>query len=377
MVDYSSELLSLFEKRKDSENFLYRLTSELKNAQTQYVCIFGAKELGVFLVNTFLKLNTNIKIDFFCDNDKKKWGREICNNIKCISPEELEIYKNDVAIIIASKSWKEIMEQLHSNHFRKIYPVFSMIYLNFNFFYNDKLNYLQNKYLNVIDMFADQESKRTYFTVIRNLFVDSPVYADYTEICCGKQNFAEGIIELNENEVFVDCGAYDGDTVKQFLQEVHNRFSEVHAFELDKTNYIKLGKTVETLGKSLQCKVSTYNVGLWDKEEIILYNNHADESSRITDQGNAEGKVVPLDSILEGKKVSFIKMDIEGAELQALQGAKNIIMKQQPKLAISIYHSLEDLWQIPSYIKNIAPQYKLYLRHHTTAYYDTICYAIP
>ena len=86
--------------------------------------------------------------------------------------------------------------------------------------------------------------------------------------------------------------------------------------------------------------------------------------------------MVPLDDVLKNKKVTFVKMDIEGAEPQALRGAENIIRTQKPRLAICIYHDLKHLWEIPFYIKNLVPEYKIYLRHHTNLEYETVCYAI-
>lgn len=86
-------------------------------------------------------------------------------------------------------------------------------------------------------------------------------------------------------------------------------------------------------------------------------------------------KVVPLDTLLASNKVTFIKMDIEGAEQNALEGAKQIIQKQTPKLAICIYHSLEDLWEVPLQIKRMVPEYKIGVRHHAANMGDTVCYA--
>ena len=86
-------------------------------------------------------------------------------------------------------------------------------------------------------------------------------------------------------------------------------------------------------------------------------------------------KVIPLDTVLENKKISLLKMDIEGAEQNALEGAKKIIQQQTPKLAICIYHSLEDLWEIPLQIKRMVPEYKIGVRHHTIDMGDTVCYA--
>ena len=76
------------------------------------------------------------------------------------------------------------------------------------------------------------------------------------------------------------------------------------------------------------------------------------------------------------EKVTLIKMDIEGAELQSLKGAKRIIQHDKPKLAICIYHKPEDMVEIPLYIKELVPEYKLYIRHHSSNVSDTVLYAV-
>ena len=74
-------------------------------------------------------------------------------------------------------------------------------------------------------------------------------------------------------------------------------------------------------------------------------------------------------------KITFIKMDVETFEIKALKGAKQIITQQKPKLCISAYHYLSDLWEVPRVIKEMVPEYKVYLRHHSPAVWDTDCYA--
>ena len=88
-----------------------------------------------------------------------------------------------------------------------------------------------------------------------------------------------------------------------------------------------------------------------------------------------KGQTTTIDEDLKGKKVTFIKMDVETFELKALKGAKQIITEQKPKLCISAYHYLSDLWEVPRMIKKLVPEYRLYLRHHSPAVWDTDCYA--
>ena len=93
--------------------------------------------------------------------------------------------------------------------------------------------------------------------------------------------------------------------------------------------------------------------------------------------GNMKGNVVRLDDAICNARISFLKMDIEGAEPQALEGARQTILAQKPKLAICVYHHIKDLWEIPLFIKSLVLEYRIFLRHHTTLDYETVCYALP
>ena len=125
--------------------------------------------------------------------------------------------------------------------------------------------------------------------------------------------------------------------------------------------------------------VEIYNYGLMDKSGTFRFevDNMNQQGSMITDNGQVEIRTVALDELLKGKKVTFIKMDIEGSELMALKGAENIIKSQKPKLAICVYHKLEDIYEILDFILQMNPDYKFWLRHYcVTGDVDTILYAI-
>lgn len=111
-----------------------------------------------------------------------------------------------------------------------------------------------------------------------------------------------------------------------------------------------------------------FNAGVSDEIAEIQYG-YVQEMEKRREQ------VTTLDDALKGKKVTLIKMDVETFEIKALKGAKRIITEQKPKLAISAYHYLSDLWEVPGTIKAMVPEYKLYLRHHAPAVWDTDCYA--
>ena len=112
----------------------------------------------------------------------------------------------------------------------------------------------------------------------------------------------------------------------------------------------------------------------------MSFSDTADVASHICDDGLQRISVEALDQELlvkRNEKVTFIKMDIEGAELETLKGARRIITEQKPKLAVCVYHKPEDIFTIPEYLRTLNPDYKFYLRHYTFAAWDTVLYAIP
>lgn len=107
-----------------------------------------------------------------------------------------------------------------------------------------------------------------------------------------------------------------------------------------------------------------------------IYVKETKGGARLSTEGRIAIEVRKLDDVLQGKKVTFIKMDIEGAELAALRGAEKIIREQRPRLAICVYHKPEDIWEIPSLILSCNPDYRLYLRHYSITETETVLYAI-
>ena len=175
-----------------------------------------------------------------------------------------------------------------------------------------------------------------------------------------------------ENEYFVDAGALDGETTKYFLDNFKN--GHAYIFEPSLSQFEITKKNLSEYEN-----VEFYPYGLYDEDKRMGFATMAHDvgSARVSDDGEERIEVRKLDSVLKDKKVTFIKMDIEGSELAALRGAENIIKTQKPKLAICVYHKMEDMWEIPEIILNYVPQYRLYLRHYSITNTETVLYAIP
>lgn len=194
-------------------------------------------------------------------------------------------------------------------------------------------------------------------------------------ITIGEQYFARDIISFEENEVFVDGGCYDMGSSKLFLQEMKLKggsCKKIYAFELNDKNYVSCKKNASSVIE----EVELINAGLWSKDTYLRFADLGGSSyvleSDTPEKDSVAGRMI--DSCIT-EKVTFIKMDVEGAELEALKGARKTIMRDHPKLAICIYHKPEDIWEIPCYIKSLVPEYKLYIRHYSNYHCETVLYA--
>ncbi len=183
------------------------------------------------------------------------------------------------------------------------------------------------------------------------------------------------LLPVREREVFVDAGCFDGQSSKAFF-EWCGQGGYSYCFEPDRQNWEKIGETLKEYGN--------YEVipkALWSKETTLAINAKGNFASTVTEiSGDSNVQrigAMALDDCFYNKGVTFIKMDIEGAEIEALRGARKIIEKQKPRLAVSIYHNPEDIWTLPREILSYCPEYRFYLRHYSFSDYDTVLYAIP
>lgn len=378
-MDYKKEISKYLEAVMGRKEFsIDRIKAQVKSSQ--YVCVFGIGAISYPIISS-LRNFTDIKIDFLSDNDQTKWGKTFHNNLKCISPKELEKYKDDIAILITTQHYKKIYQQLITNGFKKIFAITEYRLLNDAYFKNTKnLLTIKDKMLAATGILADERSKEIMFTLVKNWFDFDVDAAGYEGIFTNDQYYPTDIIQLSGREAFVDVGAYNGDTALDFIKKTNNQFDSIFAFELDKKNFKEMESAVDKLAAPVKSKIKLYNFGLLDEEKEVFYETGGSGMQstfiNVINAASDCGKTVRLNNILKNEKVTFIKMDIEGSEVKALSGAEEIIKKQKPKLAICVYHKPEHLWEVPLYIKKIVPEYKIYIRHHTPLEYETVCYAV-
>lgn len=181
-------------------------------------------------------------------------------------------------------------------------------------------------------------------------------------------------IEKEDDSIIIDAGAYVGDSIKSLCKIVRNNISKYYALEPMECNYKKLKLKLEECQKKTNCEFIAMKAALGNAVEsgnIVLNSMEELQAASIVD--SSKKKVESVDVItIDSLKLRFcadyyLKMDIEGSELKALQGGEEFIIEKHPNLAICLYHKSEDIIEIPKYIKKIVPGYKIYLRggNHT------------
>jgi FkbM family methyltransferase len=350
------------------------------------IVLFGAGNLGKKALSGLLKLG--IKPLAFADNNPQIWGMEI-EGIPVLSPE-IAAEKFGMSAVFLVTIWRagsshrlvHTRKQLEELGCQKVISVTYLFWKYPDLFLPHYCLDLPSKVIEestqikqAFKMLADIDSAQEFFAQLRwRLWLD---FDGLSHPVQHEQYFPTDLFTGLATETFIDCGAYDGDTIAARLAQHGNDFSEILALEPDPRNINKLENYISGLSPVMQQKIKVLPLAASNSNSKVKFSANGNAASAIGQNGTLEVDCVMLDSILVQSSPTFIKMDIEGAELDALSGAKDIIKKYTPVLAICAYHQQNHLWQVPLKIASISSQYKFFLRAHGEECYDCVCYAIP
>lgn len=405
---------------KDKPGFLDVVFGRHKKEALQGapVVLFGAGGLGEELFST-LKIH-GVQPLCFCDNNDAKEGNSYCN-IPVITFQELKKLHRESLIVISSHKYiRPMTDQLLGNGFSsdqifcKIFDASAPIVFMYAMIGTQSLlsNYKSQCHDRVIldvlldherslsdayNVLSDEHSKGLFISKLalmasdRNfeLFKDfiltysQPVlefgFGNYEGTPEDYYYFNNDVLTPVPDEVYVDVGAYDGDTVDTFIKACKRfevSYKRIHAFEPDPYCYEALLKHTADYEN-----VFCYQAGAWSHTHVLRFTSSKkaihDQAGTIDHTGDIEINVVSLDDFLRGEDVTFIKMDPGGNVIpEAIQGAAEIIGRHKPKLAVGAYHGLESIFEIPLLVHQICPEYRLFLRHNTYHLCDTDMYAV-
>lgn len=325
-----------------------------------------------------------VRIKYIIDDDMNKWGTAI-ENIEIISIRQLEEMCKEfthVAVILTTIYGKTVLKALDKIGSLEVYEmynwldeVYALNSLTIGLDDPEEIKKFGCQINAIKEKLADEESRRVYEGIYDYMCSrDSKVIPD---ICTESEQYfiPEVLAAIREPLNLVDGGAYIGE-LYQSVKKNDLKLEHWYCFEADADNYRLLLEQSEKTG--LDGVQICIGKGLWDKEGVLYFDAEKNTVSRIVDyETENQIETISLNSYFRNKNCNFIKMDIEGAEYPALCGAVDVIRRDRPLLAISIYHSVEDYYRIPGYLMNELKDYRYYIRHHALILSETVLYAIP
>lgn len=229
---------------------------------------------------------------------------------------------------------------------------------------------IHGRVLEVAGLWQDDESRGVYKDFLAALLEGSP--SRFRPATGDPQYFVKDIQFCRGYSRFIDCGAFDGDTALALRQNV-GQVEVLLCFEPDEQNYLKL--CANLAAQRCATEQLLLPCGVWDSYSRQLFKSGTLSTSGLSELGDTLIQCVSIDQAFPDFAPTFLKMDVEGAEYEALVGARQTIRKYVPDLAISVYHRIDHMWEIPLLIKKLVPDYKFYLRCHGSQGLETIMYA--
>ena len=342
------------------------------------IVLFGAGRLGLIAIKGLRRVG--IKPVAWADNNPRLQGTSVEGLPVFSAAEAATKFGGAATFVVTIYTGAGVRRQLAENGLRVV--AFTHVFRQYPETFlphgcldlPSKLLPHRRGILRAAKIWADDASRTEYLAQIRyRALLDEAVPPTRP----GSMYFPEDLLKITADEVFVDCGAFDGDTVRAFLDRSANSFGRIVALEPDASNFRRLGIFVAGLPEQVRNKIHLENAAVGSQSGKVRFEAIGTAGSQVTDAGTYEVQSRALDDVLADFGASLIKMDIEGSELSALEGAQNTIRKHVPALSICLYHKQEDLWTIPLYIASLSDKYRLYLRRHSDDCWEQICYAIP
>jgi FkbM family methyltransferase len=348
--------------------------------------LMGAGNLGRITLAGLRKLG--IEPLAFADNSKRLHGTEV-NGVKVHSVEDAVARFNDRATFVVTiwggthnhrqKDSRTQLQRLGCKRYAQAASLFCKYPEAFLPYYcldlPSKVLPHAGAIRRAFALMADDDSRREFVAEIR-----WRLKQDYDCLPLPVKEemyFCDSIFRPAEHEDYVDCGAYDGDTLKCFLAHYQDSFKHYLALEPDPITYDKLRAYIATLPREVAARVTVEPLATGDRRTTLRFDPTGTPGTTFGSSGSMEVACVPLDELLAGRSPTTIKMDIEGAEYDTLKGAKEVIRRSAPLLEVCAYHTQDHVWSIPLLMHELNPDYRFYLRPHKDEVWDLVCYAIP
>lgn len=360
MKKFVDFIQTIFEKQYNK-----RMERSLRRRNVIKILLFYDMNLKIYNQIIEMMENANIEIDFVCVPDQLGLKIDLKDfNRKVIRLSEISGYSNDEELLIFRREDMLLggkFEEYIRDHTGANVDVFSLPNVDYNGIY-DLIQKNLDKIYDVYNILDDNISKEVYLATLLYRISGDMNDLIFQE---GQQYFLP-TYSVRKGDVIVDGGAYDGMSAYDFLTVVGGE-GKVISFELDADNYQNIQQKKLSFPFN-DSDIVVENMGLGLSEGTFSYLK-ANTASTLNNHGNYKAKVIDLDTYInksDFEHVDFIKLDIEGAEMDALIGASCSISKWKPRMSICLYHKIEDFWSIPLYIYSVRNDYKFAVRHHYT-----------
>ena len=340
----------------------------VQNPQNNIV-LFGAGLGGLDILKWITAHSGHVTC--FCDNNYKNVHQ--VNNIPVISPSELmERYtpaNTWVVISVGDKYHKEINDQL-------IQLGWDQTHILPTYLFEDKyaaetiaphiagFQWMRNHVEDDLSRKVIDDKLKNYFE-----FFELPHQADYLRY------FDNTLIKIGPSDIYLDGGTYDGDSILDFIRHAKNSYKHIHGFEPDAQNFKKACDNLNHYDN-----ISLNHSGLWSCRTNLSFSCGHKTLSCLDPSGNTTVPVTSIDEYVsdfaKDNWPTIIKFDIQGAEVEAIKGAKNVISQSHPQLILCAYHELSHLYCLAQMVYELDNTYRFYLRHYSYNQHETVLYAI-
>ena len=347
------------------------------------IVLFGSGGLGRLVLRGLRARGMNV--ESFADNNRERWGQTI-DGVPVHSPEDAVRTFGDALFIISV--WNASPRRNHADILGQLRALGCRNVLSFADAFRDLPEtflpyYAVDRFEGVQQNEADIEAAYALLAddVSREVFrrqIEWRITNDFEKLGFpveGPQYFPADVYRLRDDEQLVDCGAFDGDTLQQFLRLTSGKFAHYWALEPDERNLAILQRFVARLDPDVASRITCLPYAASDRRGQETFDASGSASSSFSATGTMTVNCAPLDELVPS--CTLIKVDVEGAEPKVLEGARGLITRDAPILALAAYHTQAHLWEIPLQVRAMNPSYRFFLREHNAEAFDVVLYAVP
>jgi FkbM family methyltransferase len=359
------------------------LWSRATGSKGSRIVLFGAGALGRYTLRGLVR--AGIRPLAIADNAKALW-HTVVDGIEVLSPQEAAArHGEDAAFVIATYNTSRPRAQLAALAVTAVPYPWLFAHLPDALLPYWCLEHPRAIFDHAADvrrgfaLMSGEANRAAFLAQLRfRLLLDfDRVAVPLTQDMRETEYFPRDLYRYVADEVLLDCGAFDGDTVRRFLQARGDAFRLVYACEPDPINRARFEQWSVTFPSTTREKIRLEPVGLGATKGRVRFAATGTVGSGVDRAGTLDVNITTIDDLTAGVPPTLIKMDVEGAELEALQGARATIATHAPVLAVCVYHASNHLWQVPLHIASMSDRYRFHLRAHAEHCWDVTCYAVP